>query len=155
MDCVPTGFKVLGQIMDLSMTVMAWRDAIVCSGCQNLVHLHLAVFMAFIRPAVLEETATATAAVVVGFVGGHVNEVFFPDHCLDYKPEVFGHRISKGFSYQLAGILNRKLDLKVFVPIGICLESSFLDPFCIELNDTDNLELVFDVEFFQSGPDCE
>ena len=155
MDGVITGFKVLGQVMDLSMTVMAWRDAIVCTGCQDLVQLHLAVFMAFIRPTVLEKTATAAAAVIVGLVGCHVNEVFFPNHGLDRKSKVFGHWISKGFSYQLAGVLNRKLDLQILVPVGIYLESSFPDPLCIKLNDALNFKIVFNVEFFQSGPDCE
>ena len=111
--------------------------------------------MAFIRPTVLEKATTAATAVVIGFVGGHVNEVLFPDHGLDRISKVIGYGISKGFSYKLAGVLNRKLDLQILIPVRIYLEPSFFDPFCIELNDTDNFEIVLDFEFFQSGPDCE
>ena len=97
----------------------------------------------------------ATTAVVIGFIGCHVNEVLFPDHGLDSVSKVIGHGISKSFSYQLAWVLNRKLNLQVLVPVRIYLESSFLDPLCIKLNDTDDFKIVFYVEFFQSGPDCK
>ena len=99
-------------------------------------------------------TASATA-VIIGFIGGHVDEIFFTDNRFDHKPEVVSHRIPKGLSHQLAWILDRKLDFEVLVPVGIYLESSFPDPFGIKLNNTDDFKIVLYVEFFQSGPDCE
>jgi len=103
----------------------------------------------------LKVSATATAAVVVRHVGSHINEIFLPDYRLDRKSEVFGHWITKGFSHQLAGVLNREFYLQVLVPVGIYLELSFPDPFCIELNDAYYLEVMLNVEFFQSTLDCE
>jgi hypothetical protein len=55
----------------------------------------------------------------------------------------------------LAGILNRKFNFKILVPIGIDLEFSLSDPLGIILNDASDFKLVLDVEFFQSGPDCK
>ena len=49
----------------------------------------------------------------------------------------------------------RKFNFQVLVPVGIDLELAFLDPLGIILNDTFDLKIVIDVEFFQSGPDCK
>jgi hypothetical protein len=85
----------------------------------------------------------------------HFYKVFFTHNRFHGIPQVFGHRISKGFSHQLAGILNRKFNLQILVPIGIDLQLSFFDPLGIILNDAPDLKLVLDIEFFQSGPDCK
>ena len=55
----------------------------------------------------------------------------------------------------MTGVLNGEGDLQVLVPIGTYRQSSFPDPSRVILNDAGNLEVVRDVEFFQSGPDCE
>ena len=59
------------------------------------------------------------------------------------------------FSNQLAGILNGEGNFQVLVPVGADRQFSFPDPFRVILNDTGNFEIVFNVEFFQSGPDCK
>ena len=141
--------------MDLRMAVMAGGDAIVRTSCQNLVQLHFAVFMTRLGKARLQVSAATAAAVIVGFIGVHIHKIFFPDHGLDHKTEVICYWVTKGFSYQLAGVLDRKFDLQVLVPIGIYLKLSFPDPLCIKLNDALNFKVVGNVEFFQSGPDCK
>ena len=42
--------------------------------------------------------------------GGHIHKVLFTDHRFHDEPEVFGNGITQRFPYDLAGILNRKLD---------------------------------------------
>jgi len=105
------------HVMDLGMAVVAWGDAVIRLGGQNLVGLGLAVGPALLLESRLEIPAAAAAAEVVGPVGGHVNKIFFAHNGPDHIPQVFGHRISKAFSHQLARILNRELDLTVFVPV--------------------------------------
>jgi len=85
----------------------------------------------------------------------HVDKVFFTHNRFYRISQIFGHRISKALSHQLAGILHREFDFQIFVPIGIDLQLSFPDPLGIKLNDTLNLEVVLNLEFFQSDPDCK
>ena len=85
----------------------------------------------------------------------HFDEIFFSHHRLHRIPKVFGHRVPKGLAHQLAGVLNREFDFEVLVPVGIDLQLSFPDPLGIILNDTLDLKVVLDVEFFQSEPDCK
>ena len=141
--------------MDLCMAVMARCDTVVRACCQDLVELHLAIFMPCLRPPILEKTATTAATVIVGFVRGHIDKIFFAHNGFYRVSQVIRHRITEGFSHQLAWILDRKLDFEVLVPVGIYLESPFPDPFGIKLDDADDFKIVLDVEFFQSGPDCE
>ena len=103
----------------------------------------------------MEKSATAAAAVVVRPIRVHFDEVFFSHHRFHGIPQILGHRISKAFAHQLAGILNRKFDFKILVPVGIDFEFSLSDPLGIILNDAPDLKIVIDVEFFQSGPDCK
>jgi len=103
----------------------------------------------------LEKSAAAATAVIVGAVGGHVDEVFLTNDFFHHIPEVFGYGITKGFSNKLARILNGKLYLQVLVPVGIDLQFSFTNPLGVILNDAFDFKVVRNVEFFQSGPDCE
>jgi hypothetical protein len=85
----------------------------------------------------------------------HVDKVFFTHNRFYSIPQIFSHGIPKAFSHQLAGILDREFDFQILVPIGIDLQLSFPDPLGIKLNDTLNLKVVLDLEFFQSDPDCK
>ena len=105
------------HVMDLCMTVMTRRDAVLGLGRQNLVGFCLAVSPALLLKAGLQVPAAAAAAEVVGPVGGHVDKVFFTNHCFDNVSEVFCNGIAKGFTYQLARVLDREFDLAVFVPV--------------------------------------
>ena len=101
----------------------------------------------------MKESATAAATEIVGAVGLHVDEILFADHGFDNKAQVFGDGVAKTFANDLAGILHREFDLQVLVPVGIDLEFAFADPFGIVLIDIFDFKVVFQVEFFQSGPD--
>jgi len=108
---------VLRKIMDLGMTVVARSNAIIGAGRNDLIKFHLSVLVSGIRIARLQIPAAAPATVIVGLVGVHLNKVFLPHHGLHNKAQILGHRIPKAFAHDLTRILNRKLDLQVFVPV--------------------------------------
>jgi len=85
----------------------------------------------------------------------HVDEILFTHHRLDHVAQVFRYGVAISLAHQLAGILDRKLDLALLVPIGIDLELALFDPLGIQLDDALDFKIVFDLEFFQSDPDCE
>ena len=147
--------RMFRQIMNLGMAVVAGRDAVSRLGCQDLICFAFAVGAPFIRKTGLQEPAAAAAAEIVGFVGIHLDKIFFTHHGLDHIAQVFGHGVAESFSNQLAGVLNGKLDLTVLVPVGIDLEFAFPDPLGIILNDAFDFKIIVEFEFFQSGPDCE
>ena len=72
----------------------------------------------------------------------HFYKILFTHHRFHGISQVFGHRISKGLSHQLAGVLHRKLNFEVLVPIGVDLQLSFFDPLGIKLDDAPDLKLV-------------
>jgi hypothetical protein len=85
----------------------------------------------------------------------HFYKVFFTHHRFNRVPKVFGHGISKGLAYELAGVLYRKFDFQIFVPVGIDFQLSFFNPLGIILDDASDLKFLLNIEFFQSGPDCK
>jgi hypothetical protein len=107
----------IGHIMDLGMAIVAGRNAICCLCRKNLIGFCLAIGPSlFLEPGLQESTTTATAEIIRP-IGGHVYKIFFSNHGPDHISQLFGNRITKGFSYQLTGILNRKLDLTLPVPV--------------------------------------
>jgi hypothetical protein len=150
-----TAFIMLSQIMYLCMAVVARGDSILSPCGHDLVELQLAIFTALFGKSRLQKTSAAAATVVVGLIWRHIDEVFRTDNLFHYIPQVIGHGIAKGLSDQLAGILNGKGHFQVLVPVRADRQFSFPYPFRIILNDAGNLEVVFNVEFFQSGPDCK
>jgi hypothetical protein len=83
----------------------------------------------------------------------HVDKVFFTHHGFDYITQIVGNRVAEALAYDLAGVLNREFDLQVFVPVGIDLQFAFADPTGIIFINAFDFKIVFEVEFFQSGPD--
>jgi hypothetical protein len=53
----------------------------------------------------------------------------------------------------LTGILHGELDVEVLVPVGVNLQLAFADPLGIVFINIFYFEVVFEVKFFQSGPD--
>ena len=155
MNGLPCVIALVGQIVNLGMTVVTGGNAIVRLCCQNLVRLEFPVGTTRVRISGLEKPAAAAAAIIVRPVGMHVDEIFFAHHRLYRIPQIFGHRIPKGFADQLTGVLYGKFDFKILVPVGIDFQLPFFDPLGIILDDAPDLEIVLDVEFFQSGPDCK
>jgi hypothetical protein len=144
---------MFAQFVDLCMTVMASGNAVIRARRLDLFILDFTVLQALFLEPGLQESAAAAAAVVVGAVGLHVDKVLFAHHGFDDEPQVFGNGVSKAFANDLAGILNRELDFQILVPVGIDLEFAFADPLGIILIDIFYFKFVFQVEFFQSGPD--
>ena len=141
--------------MYLSMTIMAGSNTISGPGLFDLIILQFPICTSGIRKSGLEKTAATAAAIIVRLVRRHINKVLFSNNRFYYKPQIIGDRVAKALSDKLAWILNSKFDFKILVPIRIYLELSFPDPLCVILNYTFYLKIVRNVEFFQSGPDCE
>jgi hypothetical protein len=144
---------MLTQFMNLGMAVMTSGNAVIRSRGFNLIIFQLSILQALFFEPGLQKSAAAAAAVVIRFIGLHVNEIFFTHHRLDHETKIICDRIAIALSNNLARILNREFDFQVLVPVGIDLQVSFTDPFGIIFIDVLNFEVVFDVEFFQSGPD--
>ena len=83
----------------------------------------------------------------------HFDKIFFAHDRFDHESQIFGNGIPKRLSYDLAGVLHRKFNFQVLVPIGIDRESSFPDPFGIIFVDIFDDKIVLDVKFFQSCQD--
>ena len=115
LPCMVIDFR---HIMHLGVAVVAGCDAIGCLGGQDLVGLGLAVGPPLLLKTGLQIPAATAAAEVVGTVRGHVHKIFFTHHRFDDIPQIFGNRITQGLSDQLTGILDRELDLALFVPVG-------------------------------------
>ena len=108
---------MLAEFVDLSVAVVAAGDAIVGTGGFNLLILENAVLKALLFEAGLEESTAATATEVVGSVGLHVDEILFSNHGFDHKAKIFGNRVTIAFTNYLAGVLHRKFDFQVLVPV--------------------------------------
>ncbi len=104
--------------------------------------------------ACLQEPASASAAKIIGLFGPGVNEVFFTNTGLEDIAHVICNRIAKGLADQVAWILNGELYFQVLVPVGRNLYFAFVEPPGVETQDGFNLEIVRNLEFFQSEPDC-
>jgi hypothetical protein len=153
MDHAVIAAIMVAELMDLGMAVVAAGDAVVCAGGLDLIIFDFPVSQAFILEAGLEKSAAAAAAKVVGAVGHHIDEIFFADNGFHHKPQVVGNRVAIAFSDDLTGILDRKFNFQVFVPVGVNLEFTFTDPFGIVFVNIFYFKVMFEVEFFQSGPD--
>jgi len=145
--------EVLAQFMDLGVAVVAGRDAVGRAGFLDLGIFDFAVGEALFFEPGLEEAAAPTATEVVALVRVHVDKVLFADHGLDHKAQVVGRLITIGLADDLAGILDGELDAKLFVPVGVDGQFALTDPLCIEVVDGFDVEIVLDVEFFQSCQD--
>ena len=144
---------MLTELMNLGMTVVAAGDTVIRTGLLDLLILQPAEFQPLFFHAGLQKTAAAAAAIIVGPVGDHINKVFFTDHRFDHISQVFGNGVAKRLAYDLTGVLNGEFYLEVLVPVGIDLEPSFPDPFCIVFIDVFDDKVVLDVELFQSCQD--
>lgn len=155
MNRLPCVITFVGQIVNLCMTVVTGRDAVVCFCRQNLVGFEFTIGTTRIGISGLEKSTAAAATVIVRPVRVHVDEILFTHDRFYRISQIFSHRVAKSFPDELTGILYCKFNFQVLVPIGIDLQLSFPDPLGIILNDAPNFKFVFDIEFFQSGPDCK
>jgi hypothetical protein len=144
---------MLAQFVNLGMAVMASGDAIVCTSRLDLIIFKLSIQQALIFESGLQESTTTTAAIIIGSIGLHIDEIFFTHHGFHHKPQIFCDGVAITLSNDLAGILYRELDFQILVPVGIDLQLAFANPLGIILIDIFYFKIVFEVEFFLSGPD--
>jgi hypothetical protein len=141
------------ELMNLGMTVMAAGNAVIRAGGLDLVILKLAEFQTILFKTRLQETAAAAAAIVVGTVGMHFNEIFFPHNRFDHESQVFSNGVPESFTHDLTGILHRKFDFQILVPVGVDFQPAFPDPLGIIFVDVLDDKVMLDLEFFQSCQD--
>ena len=106
-----TATVVLTELMNLGMTIVAAGNAIVCAGCHNLIIFQAPIFQTRLLKSGLQKTTPPAAAIIIGAVGCHIDEIFLTDNGFDHKAQIFGNGISIAFAHDLTRILNRKLDL--------------------------------------------
>jgi hypothetical protein len=144
---------VFAKFVDLGVAVVATGDAVVGAGGLDLLILEAAILQALLLETGLEEAAASAAAEIVGTVGGHIDEVLFAHHGFDHEAQVLGDGVTVAFAHDLAGVLNREFDLQLLVPVAVDLELALPDPLGVVLVDVLDFKIMFEVEFFQSGPD--
>jgi hypothetical protein len=144
---------MLTEFMYLGVAVVTAGDTVIRAGYLNLVILLLAELQALFLESGLQEAAAAAATIIVGPIGLHIDKIFFPHHGFDHEAQIFGNWIPIALAHDLTGVLDRKLNFQILVPVGIDLELSFADPFGIIFIDIFDDEIMLDVEFFQSCQD--
>ncbi len=112
---------VMPNIMDLGVTVMATGNTVIGTGGSNLVKFHLTVSPAFLGISCLQKATATATAIIIGSVRRHLYDVFFANHRFDNETQIIGNRLAKTLADDLAGILDGKLYLKIFIPVGIDL----------------------------------
>jgi hypothetical protein len=144
---------MLTELMNLGMAIMATGNTVIRAGCLYLFVLQPTELQTLFFHAGLQKTAAAATTIIVGPVGRHIHKVFFPDDRFDHIAQIFGNRVAKGLTNNLAGILHGKFDFQILVPIGIYLELTLPDPFSVVFVDVLDDKVMLDVEFFQSCQD--
>lgn len=134
---------------------MAWSDTIVSAGFNNLTKFQFPVFPTCVGITRLQKAPSPTATEIVGSIGLHVDKVFLSHNAFDHKTKIFCNGIAKGFSNQLTRILNRKFYFEISIPVGTDFEFSLPDPSGIIFDNAFCFEIVSNIEFFESDPDCK
>ena len=107
----------MAHIMNLGMAVMAACNTIVGASCNDLIVFQLTVIPSCISEPGLEESSPTAAAVIVGFIRCHLDDIFFTNHRFYDETQVICHRISISFADNLAGILDSERYLSLFIPV--------------------------------------
>jgi hypothetical protein len=144
---------ILAQFMYLRMAVVTGGNAVIRTGCLDLVILDSSIGQPLLFIARLQHATASAAAIIIGPVGIHVDEIFFTNHGPHNIPQVFRDRITERLSDNLARILHGKLDFQILVPVAVDLQFSFPDPFCIVFINIFDDKVMRNVEFFQSCQD--
>ncbi len=110
MDYSVAAAVMITEFMNLSVTVVTARNAVIGTGGLNLSILQPTEFQTGFFIAGLQKATTAAAAIIVGAVGLHIDEIFFSHDGFDHKTKIFGDRVAITFAHDLARILDSKLD---------------------------------------------
>jgi len=129
MDTMIIATVVLCHIVYLRMTVVTGGDDIIRFRRLNLVELDFTIGPPLLFPSGLQESATTAAAVIVGKVWRHIDEIFLADQLFQDVPHIFAGNVTVSLSHQLTGILQGEFDFQVLVPVRIDRKFPFPDPF--------------------------
>ena len=110
MNGMVASFKVFTEIVDLGMAIVTGRNTVIRLGVGDLIEFQFSVLTPGLRISGLEVATPAAAAVVIGSVRVHLDEIFLTHHRFDNKTKILCNRIPKCFSHQLARVLNREFD---------------------------------------------
>jgi hypothetical protein len=110
MDDAIAAAVMITEFMNLSVTVVTAGNAIIGTSGLDLVILQPTEFQALLFISGLQKTAASAATIIVGAVGLHIDKIFFPDDSFDHESKIFGDGVAIAFAYNLAWILDRKLD---------------------------------------------
>ena len=83
-NCVILSAKMVSQIMNLRVAIVTRGNDIVSACGVNLIKFYLTILSAFVFSARLQKPTPASTAVVIGPIGGHIDEIFFTHHRLGY-----------------------------------------------------------------------
>jgi hypothetical protein len=139
--------------MDLRMAVVACRNTIVRPGGLDLLVFNAPESQPLFFVARLQGASPAAAAIIIGPVRVHVDEILFTDHSLHHVPQILRNGIPEAFAHDLARILDGELEFQILVPVAVYLQFPFTDPLCVVFVDIFNNKIMRDVEFFQSCQD--
>ena len=119
MDHMISAAVVLAEFVDLGMAVMTACKTIGRSSGLDLIVFQTAEFKPGLLVAGLQKSAAPAAAVIVGPVRVHFDEIFFADNRLYDIAQIIGNGLTVCLANDLAGILNGKLYFQVPVPVGV------------------------------------
>ncbi len=94
MNRVKLAFKVLFQVVNLRVTVVARGDAIISPGAIDLFKFQFSVSASGFWKSGLQESAPSTAAEIIGPIRCHVDKIFFSDTGLHHEPQIFSNRVA-------------------------------------------------------------
>jgi hypothetical protein len=114
-----TSAKMMTYIVHLGMAVVTSRNTIIRTGCHYLVEFNFAIGSAFLGIARLQKSTAAATTVIIRFIRGHLDDIFFSNHRFNDESQVVCDFISFTFTDNLTGILYGELDFSVLVPVGI------------------------------------
>ncbi len=83
------------HIMHLGMAVMTGGDTVSGFSRKDLIGLGLAISAPLLLESGLQVSAAAAAAKIVGFIGHHINEIFFTHNGFDNISQIIGNRVTK------------------------------------------------------------
>lgn len=92
------------------MTIMTRRNTVVSFCVHDLFKLYFSEFSTAIVKTGLHKPAAASAAVIVGFIGNHVDKMLLADNGFNDKAQIVSHRVAKGFTDKLARVLHSKFN---------------------------------------------
>ncbi len=137
---------MVGQVMDLGVAVMAGCDAVSGACLDNLIEFEFAVLVPFFIEARLQITASAAAAIIVRFVGHHIDKIFFADAGFNDKAQIVGIVIAILLAHLIAGILDGEAHLEIPVPDTARAEPAFSYSLGIKVHDHLDVEPGVDIK---------